>query len=113
MPKPKINRKTAPAANSTVAQESTSARKANGQESPETADHAQSSTPARPGGKLGLIVDRLATEAGVTADELVGATGWQKHTVFGALSRLRARGFAMQLDALDDRRAYRLKRSEG
>jgi len=112
MPKPKINRKTAPAANSTVLQESTSARKANGQEAPQPADHAQSSTPARPGGKLGLIVDRLARDTGATADELVEATGWQKHTLLGALSRLRSRGFAMRLEALDYRRAYRLERSE-
>ena len=105
-------RKTAPAATAAVPQGITSAKAPKDRDAPRSADHAQSTTPARPGGKLGLIVDRLATEAGATADEIVEATGWQKHTVFGALSRLRARGFAMQLDALDDRNAYRLKRSE-
>jgi hypothetical protein len=67
----------------------------------------------RPGGKLGLIVDRLAGSAGATADELAEATGWQKHTVLGALSRLRARGFTMRLDTGDGRKAYRLDRAEG
>ena len=62
----------------------------------------------RPGGKLGIIVDRLAAKAGATADELVAATGWQRHSVLGALSRLRSRGFTMQLDADADRKAYRL-----
>lgn len=62
----------------------------------------------RPGGKLGVIIDRLAAKTGATADELVAATGWQRHSVLGALSRLRSRGFAMQLDAHADRKAYRL-----
>lgn len=62
----------------------------------------------RPGGKLGVIVDRLAAKTGATADELVAATGWQRHSVLGALSRLRSRGFNMQLDAHADRKAYRL-----
>ncbi len=69
--------------------------------------------PPRPGGKLGVIVDRLAGSAGATADELVEATGWQKHTVLGALSRLRSRGFAMRLETEEGRKAYRLDRAEG
>lgn len=68
--------------------------------------------PPRPGGKLGLIVDRLTVSAGATADELVEATGWQKHTVLGALSRLRTRGFAMRLETAEGRKAYRLDRAE-
>lgn len=40
----------------------------------------------RPGGKLGIIIDRLAAKAGATADELVAATGRQRHSVLGALS---------------------------
>jgi len=61
-----------------------------------------------PGGKLGLIIDRLAAKGGATADELVAATGWQRHSVLGALSRLRSRGFAMHFNAHADRKAYRL-----
>ncbi len=64
----------------------------------------------RPGGKLGLILDRLDDKTGATLAELVDATGWQKHSVHGALSRLRTRGFAMDLEAKQGRKAYRLAR---
>lgn len=64
--------------------------------------------PARPGGKLGLLVKHLASEVGATVAELARATGWQAHTVHGALSRLRARGFAVRLGSVGERRAYRL-----
>ena len=77
---------------------------------------ATSSTVAesdRPGGKLGLIVDRLATKSGVTADELVKVTGWKRNTVLGALSRIKARGFEFHLDAYADRKAYRLSTGKG
>jgi hypothetical protein len=67
----------------------------------------------RPAGKLGLIVERLSARAGATADELVEATGWQRHSVLGALSRLRSRGFAMRLDVHPDRKAYRLDQAKG
>ena len=77
-----------------------------------THSHDKTVAPSRPGGKLGLIVDRLAAKAGATATELAVATGWQKHTVLGALSRLRTRGFAMRLEAEGDRRAYLLDRTE-
>jgi hypothetical protein len=67
----------------------------------------------RPSGKLGLIVERLSARAGATADELVEATGWQRHSILGALSRLRSRGFAMQLNLQADRKAYRLDKAKG
>jgi hypothetical protein len=67
----------------------------------------------RPGGKLGLIVERLSARAGATADELVEATGWQRHSVLGGLSRLRSSGYAMRLDVHPDRKAYRLDKAKG
>ncbi len=67
-------------------------------------------SPTRPGGKLGLIVQRLEGKVGATVDELAEATGWQRHAVRGALSRLRTRGFEMRLDGDQDRKAYRLAR---
>jgi transcription initiation factor IIE alpha subunit len=73
----------------------------------------QSEAPKRPGGKLGLIVEHLEAETGATADELAEATGWRRNTVLGALSRLRARGFAMHLATEGDRKAYRLEKVEG
>lgn len=69
--------------------------------------------PQRPSGKLGLVVDLLASGNGATVAELAERMGWQQHTVHGALSRLRSRGFAMQRHGDDDRNAYRLARTEG
>ncbi len=66
----------------------------------------------RPGGKLGLILDRLERKTGATLGELVDATGWQKHSVHGALSRLRKRGFDNQLEATKGRKAYRLAQAD-
>jgi len=63
----------------------------------------------RPGGKLGDILGRIASKNGATADELVAATGWQRHSVLGALSRLKARGFAIRLEAKANRKAYHLR----
>jgi len=63
---------------------------------------------ARPGGKLGQVVDRLSATGGATIDELMAETGWQRHTVRAALSRLKVRGFASRLDTRDNRKTYRL-----
>ena len=70
----------------------TRAKKKSAAPSAQTSDAAR-----RPSGKLGLIVDRLERTAGATIEELVDATGWQKHSVHGALSRLRSAGFAIRL----------------
>lgn len=67
----------------------------------------------QPGGKLGDILGRVASKNGATADELVVATGWQKHSVLGALSKLKSRGFAIRLDAKSNRKAYRLVSAAG
>jgi hypothetical protein len=82
-------------------------RKAAAALAPETAPTPP--TP-RPGGKLGVIIDRLATKRGATADDLVEATGWQRHSVLGALSRLKSRGYDFNLDTISGRRAYRLQK---
>ena len=66
----------------------------------------------RPGGKLGLILGRLDRKTGARLDELVEATGWQKHSVHGALSRLRKRGFDIQLEATKGQKAYRLAQAD-
>jgi hypothetical protein len=79
--------------------------------SPET-NARKSDGAKRPDGKLGLILDRLERTAGATIDELVDATGWQKHSVHGALSRLRSGGFAVRLELTVGRKAYRLTPAE-
>jgi hypothetical protein len=67
----------------------------------------------RPGGKLGVIIERLSAKTGATTDELVEATGWQRHSVLGALSKLKARGFSMRLEEQAGRKAYRLATAKG
>ena len=36
--------------------------------------------------KLALVVEMLRTKRGVSADEMAKATGWQRHTVRGAIA---------------------------
>ncbi len=65
---------------------------------------------ARPGGKLGQVLDAVAAEDGATLAELAALTGWQPHTTRAALTRLRRRGFLMVLSSADSaggRKAYR------
>jgi hypothetical protein len=49
------------------------------------APEAATRTP-RPGSKLATVVDLLESEAGATIAEIMAATGWQQHTVRGALA---------------------------
>ncbi|WP_310540946.1 DUF3489 domain-containing protein [Phenylobacterium sp.] len=42
--------------------------------------------PVTPKGKLGLLVGLLRRPEGVGIDELTAATGWQAHSVRGAIS---------------------------
>ena len=55
----------------------------------------------RPGTKLDRIITILSSEQGATIDELTGETGWLPHTARAALTGLRKRGFAVQLDRAD------------
>ena len=40
----------------------------------------------REGTKQAKLIDMLRAEGGATIDEIVAATGWQSHTVRGAMS---------------------------
>ena len=67
----------------------------------------------RPGGKLGQILKLLERKSGATIDALSKLTGWQKHSVHGALSKLRKRGFDIRLEAVSkNRMVYRLAQPE-
>ena len=62
----------------------------------------------RPGTKLAKLLVLMQRPQGATVDELAKATGWQKHTVRGAISgsvkkKLRQR---VKLLTGNDRRAY-------
>ena len=65
-------------------------------------------SPARPGGKLGALLEAVSGPRGATLDELATASGWLPHTTRAALTRLRQRGFDIRLGSADGRKAYRL-----
>ena len=68
-------------------------------------------TNTRPGGKLGLILARIERKTGAAIDELVDVTGWQAHSVRGAISgALRKKlGLAILSEKVDGRgRVYRI-----
>ncbi len=52
----------------------------------ETAPTTANTVPAAKGGKLAAIVDLLQRPTGASLAELMAATGWQAHSVRGALS---------------------------
>lgn len=64
---------------------------------------------AAPGGKLGLLVELLARPEGADIKVLGQATGWQAHSVRGALAgALKKRGYNIVSQKTDGRRVYRL-----
>lgn len=68
--------------------------------------------PARPPSKLDLLASALGTMDGATIDELVAVTGWQKHSVRGAMSgSLRKKGFTVTSEKVEGIRRYRAERS--
>jgi len=80
------------------------------------AETTQSSDPAlaRPAGKLGAIVDLLSREGGASIADIAGATGWQAHSIRGAIAgALRKKGFnAISAKREDGVRIYRLAAPE-
>jgi len=51
---------------------------------------AKAATPpkrvAREGSKLALLLNKLSAASGASLDEIAGATGWQRHSIRGAIS---------------------------
>ena len=52
---------------------------------------------ARPGGKLGVLLDAVSRPEGATLEDLTAASGWLPHTTRAAITRLRQRGFDVRL----------------
>ena len=67
-------------------------------------------TSSDPKGKLGLLVGRLRHPDGATLADLVEVSGWQAHSVRGALAgALKKRGFEIASEkAADQPRRYHL-----
>jgi hypothetical protein len=66
--------------------------------------------PERPGGKLGVVITLLSRWEGARLDELMVATGWQAHSVRGALSGSikKKRGVSVISEKVDGVRVYRI-----
>lgn len=75
------------------------------------ASHGPVKPAARPGTKLALLIDLLGRKGGATIDEAAKATGWQRHSVRGAISGALKKklGLAIENEAIDSRgRVYRI-----
>lgn len=75
------------------------------------ASHGPVKPAARPGTKLALLIDLLGRKGGTTIDEAAKATGWQRHSVRGAISGALKKklGLAIENEAIDSRgRVYRI-----
>jgi len=65
----------------------------------------------RPGTKQALLIDLLKRKKGATIEEIAEATGWQAHSVRGAISGALKKklGLAVTAEKVDDRgRVYRI-----
>ena len=67
---------------------------------------------AHPQSKIATIVALLEREAGATLDELVEATGWQKHTMRAALTGLRKKGHRVSHEKADGTSRYWIGRGQ-
>ena len=89
-----------------------------GVESPQAGDGTPDAVPeprahpetqrARPGGKLGVLLDAVSRPQGATLEDLTAASGWLPHTTRAAITRLRQRGFDVRIATMGTRRAYHL-----
>ncbi len=52
----------------------------------------------RDGTKLAQVIELLQRDDGATIDDLIAATGWLAHTTRAALTGLRKRGYAAEID---------------
>ena len=70
-----------------------------------TADRA-----VAPKGKLGQLIDLLRADGGATIEEMMAATGWQAHSVRGAMSGALKKklGLAIASEKTEAGRIYRI-----
>lgn len=68
----------------------------------------------RPGTKLALMIELLSRDDGATIAEIVDATGWQQHSVRGAISGTlkKKHALAVSSDVEENRgRVYRITKA--
>lgn len=78
------------------------------------ADIAPAASATR-GGKVGLLIDLMRRPEGAEIEEMMAATGWQAHSVRGAISGSvkKARGLAVTSVKEVDVRVYRISAEVG
>lgn len=66
-------------------------------------------TAKKPAGKLDTLEKLLKRKKGASIAEMTKATGWQEHSVRGAMAgTLKKRGHAITSDKIDGTRRYRI-----
>ncbi len=106
-----VDRKTSKQSPSTKAQPKQRGRRAEPKHSGAKPKGRTPPPAVRPGTKQALLIDRLKRKKGATIEEIVEATGWQPHSVRGAISgALKKRlGLAVTSDPIEGRgRVYRI-----
>ncbi len=106
-----VDRKTSKQSSSTKARPKQRSRRA--QRKPSGAKPKGKTPPpaVRPGTKQALLIDLLKRKKGATIEEIVEATGWQPHSVRGAISGALKKklGLAVTSERVGDRgRVYRI-----
>ena len=78
--------------------------------SPSPVKAARKPAPATPAGtKLARLESALRTKGGATISDLMEVTGWQAHSVRGALAgALKHRGLTITSERINDERRYRV-----
>jgi len=82
------------------------------QDAPAEADPAPKARTPRTGTKQAKLIEMLRAEGGATIDEIVAATGWQPHTVRGAMAGALKKklGLTITSEKVDGRgRCYRIE----
>lgn len=78
-------------------------------ESPKSKKTATSTQEARPQSKLDTLIALLRMPEGVDLEAMTTATGWQRHSVRGALAgAVRKKGHSVTSDKVDGQRVWRI-----
>ena len=83
---------------------------ADGTEADEEEDAGSAVAPPTPKGKIAILVGLLQREEGATVEAMMAATGWQAHSVRGAMSGAvkKALGLTLDSEKRDGVRIYRI-----
>ena len=110
MKRPTKRAKPAPGAKKGSTATSVVARPAKKQASNRSAPDAAAPSSHRPDSKLGIVIGMLRSTKGATIEALSKATGWQTHSVRGAISGAikTKRGLTVTSEKVDGVRTYHI-----